>query len=65
MTKLQSKQFPRTLFLIIALAALFLAQTVTLAQTDSGRIVGLQRVRQYSLSLCMSDCFSLQASMPS
>ncbi|HEX8889024.1 MAG TPA: carboxypeptidase-like regulatory domain-containing protein, partial [Pyrinomonadaceae bacterium] len=40
MTKLQSKQFPRTLFLILTLVGLFLAQTVAMAQTDTGRIVG-------------------------
>jgi Carboxypeptidase regulatory-like domain len=40
MTKLQSKQFPRTLFLILTLVGLFLAHTVALAQTDTGRIVG-------------------------
>jgi hypothetical protein len=40
MTKLQFKQFLRTLFPAIAFAALFLLQTTALAQTDTGRIVG-------------------------
>ncbi|HEX8921702.1 MAG TPA: TonB-dependent receptor, partial [Pyrinomonadaceae bacterium] len=40
MIKLQPRQFPRTLSLIIALAALLLVQAVAVAQTDTGRIVG-------------------------
>lgn len=40
MTKLQLKQFPRTLSFFIALAALLLLQSVAVAQTDAGRIAG-------------------------
>ncbi|HKC65933.1 MAG TPA: TonB-dependent receptor [Pyrinomonadaceae bacterium] len=40
MLKLQLKQFPRTLSFLIALAALLLAQSVAVAQTDAGRIAG-------------------------
>lgn len=40
MSKLQHKQFPRTLFLVIAFAALFLVQSPAIAQTDTGRIAG-------------------------
>jgi hypothetical protein len=40
MSKLQHKQFPRTLFLAITFATLFLIQSTVMAQTDTGRIVG-------------------------
>lgn len=40
MIKLQLKQFPRTLSLIMVVAALLLMQAVAIAQTDTGRIVG-------------------------